>query len=482
VSRNLFCTVVLKATPRWWQGCGEGNFIVCKKKIENGEIMKNRKSKSSATVFFSAMLALALALPDMAFALQSGDFTYKVSYEVSGRSTVTITGYNCPYGSAVIPASIDGMPVVGIGNKAFYSCDGLTSVTIPSSVTSIGFGAFQYCSGLTSVTIGNGVTSIGQDVFLYCTSLTNIVVEAGNLVYSSQDGVLYDRTKTVLIQYPGGKSGAFTIPNRVRIIRAFAFRNCDGLTSVIIPQSVMSIMNNTFQDCTGLTSVILGNGVKSIGDSAFTRCTNLTSVTMGNRITSIGNYAFGGCNSMTSITIPSSVTSIGFGAFNGCASLSKVNFLGNATSMEMGYVECFRWGDCIFIRVGVFENCDNNFTICYAAGSTGFTTPTWYGYPAAICEEPETTTTTTIPSWSCAVDFIYGENSEQTELLREYRDKVLSKTPEGQELIKTYYKLSPTVTMLLEQRPLLKDKAKAFIDEMLPGIREMVEENNKCAP
>jgi len=207
----------------------------------------------------------------------------------------------------------------------------------------------------------------------------------------------------------------------------------------------------------------------------------LTSVTIGNRVTSIGNFAFGGCNSMTSITIPSSVTSIGFGAFNGCASLSKANFLGNAPSMVMGYEECSRW-DCIFIRVGVFEKCDNNFTICYAAGSTGFTTPTWYGYPAAICEEPTTTTTTTISSWSCAVDFIYGENSEQTELLREYRDNVLSKTPEGQELIKTYYKISPTVTKLLEQRPLLKNRTKALIDSILPGIRKKVNESSKGAP
>jgi hypothetical protein len=74
---------------------------------------------------------------------------------------------------------------------------------------------------------------------------------------------------------------------------------------------------------------------------------------------------------------------------------------------------------------------------------------------------------------------IYGEHAEETELLRKYRDNVLSKTPEGQELIKAYYKFSPTVTKLLEQRPLLKNKAKAFIDSMLPAIREKVEESKK---
>ena len=78
----------------------------------------------------------------------------------------------------------------------------------------------------------------------------------------------------------------------------------------------------------------------------------------------------------------------------------------------------------------------------------------------------------------CAAETIYGENSEQTELLREYRDNVLSKTSEGQKIIKTYYKYSPTVTKLLEQHPELKNRAKAYIDSMLPGIRKKVEKNN----
>jgi len=131
--------------------------------------------------------------------------------------------------------------------------------------------------------------------------------------------------------------------------------------------------------------------------------------------------------------------------------------------------------------LNVFYSCSSNFTVCYTAGSTGFTTPEWClsnCYPAAVCAEP-TSTTTTVPSGPCVAEAIYGENSEQTELLREYRDKVLSETPEGQEIIKTYYKFSPTITNLLEQGPLLKNRAKAFIDSMLPSIREKVEESNE---
>jgi len=90
-----------------------------------------------------------------------------------------------------------------------------------------------------------------------------------------------------------------------------------------------------------------------------------------------------------------------------------------------------------------------------------------------------TTTTTTPKPPPCAAEEIYGEQSEQTELLRKYRDDVLSKTFEGQEIIKTYYKFSPTATKLLEQNPLLKNWAKAYIDSMLPGIKKKVEESNK---
>ena len=93
---------------------------------------------------------------------------------------------------------------------------------------------------------------------------------------------------------------------------------------------------------------------------------------------------------------------------------------------------------------------------------------------------PNSTTTTTTPKPPlCAAEAIYGENSEQTELLRKYRDKVLSKTPEGREIIKTYYKLCPIIIKLFEQQPLLKNRAKAVIDSMLPGIRRKVEEGYK---
>jgi len=111
------------------------------------------------------------------------------------NGAITITPYNCFSGAMTIPSTINGLPVTSIGHQAFQSCTSLTSVTIPNSVTNIGDYAF---SG--------------------CTSLSAITVEALNSFYSSVDGVLFNKSQTMLMQYPGGKAGSYTIPNSVTSI------------------------------------------------------------------------------------------------------------------------------------------------------------------------------------------------------------------------------------------------------------------------
>jgi len=168
------------------------------------------------------------------------------------------------------------------------------------------------------------VTFISGGAFSGCTGLTNIDVDDGNTVYSSVDGVLFNKTQNTLLLCPRGKQGAYSIPNSVTTIGRSAFQFCTGLTSVAIPNSVTSIELYAFSSCTGLTSVTIPNSVTSIGISAFSGCTSLTSVEIPNSMTSIGQSAFSGCTSLTSVTIPNSVTSIGYGAFSGCTSLTSV--------------------------------------------------------------------------------------------------------------------------------------------------------------
>ena len=148
-----------------------------------------------------------------------------------------------------------------LGDYAFYGCSVLTSLTIPSSVTSIGYRAFYGCSGLTSLTISSGVTAIGKE----------------------------------------------------------AFYGCSGLTSLTIPSSVTSIGYGAFSGCSGLTSLTIPSGVTSIGDCAFLSCSGLTSLTIPSSVTSIGSDAFLGCSGLTSIYVyTKKLPKLGYYVFDGC--------------------------------------------------------------------------------------------------------------------------------------------------------------------
>ena len=198
--------------------------------------------------------------------------------------------------TANIKSEIDGYAVTKIDQLAFCECSSLTSVIIPNSVTSIGDDAFSWCNSLTSITIPDSVTTIGSYVFTYCEALNAINVNANNQNYCSENGVLFNKNKTKLIQYPSGKTDA----------------------TYEIPNGVTNIGDDAFYYCISLTKITISNSVQSVGNNAFSECISLAKITIPNSVTNIGSGVFSGCKELTSITIPNSVTSIKMNAFRGC--------------------------------------------------------------------------------------------------------------------------------------------------------------------
>jgi len=223
--------------------------------------------------------------------------------------------------------------VINIEYAAFVNCIGLTDILIPNGVTSIGVQAFSDCRRLANITIGSGVTNIGENAFLYCARLTAIMVDASNSSFSSVAGVLFNRSQTLLVQFPGAQGGNYSITNTVTSVGNGAFITCPYLTSVTIPNSVTNIGVNAFYDCTSLTNVAIPDSVISIGNFAFMECTSLRDVTIPDSVRNISEYMFYNCSSLTSVTIPDNVTNIGILAFERCASLTGFTVPNGVTSI-----------------------------------------------------------------------------------------------------------------------------------------------------
>lgn len=261
------------------------------------------------------MLAILLCFSSQAQADQSGDYTYTVT---AGKAQ--ITKYIGPGGAVTIPSTFGGAPVTSIGDNAFARCTSLKNVSIPISVTSIGYGAFAHCNSLTTISIPEGVTSIGNFPFYYCTSLTSVSVAVNNSMYSSIEGVLYNKAGTILIEVPAGLT-SLSIPAGVTSIGHVAFSDCPGLTSISVAgdnsnySSIEGVLYNktgtTLIKCPlGLTSLNIPAEVKSIGHVAFADCIGLTTITIPTGVTSIGNNAFDHCPRLTTISFNSATTTI----------------------------------------------------------------------------------------------------------------------------------------------------------------------------
>ncbi len=181
----------------------------------------------------------------------------------------------------------------------------IKTVNIGNGVTNIPGESFRMSSNLTRVTIPESVTEMGPGVFLECNSLERIEVDANNNHFSNDEyGVLFNKDKTELIQYPiGNARTSYTIPDNVISICDYAFSYCKNLTNILIPDSVITIGLTAFANCINLASVTVPDSVTTIGDGAFMFCIGLTNVIIGNGVKAIGNQAFAVCYNVTNFEV-----------------------------------------------------------------------------------------------------------------------------------------------------------------------------------
>lgn len=370
-----------------------------RKGFSNGETMK----ATQWLILAAHILGAALTAP--------AQFTC-----ATNGAVITVTAYNGPGGAVTIPSF-----VTAIGPSAFYTNANITSLTMGSNVNTIaqdafiyctmtnvifdnalaniGEGAFYSCRGLSSVEIPASVTNIGIQAFGQCTRLQQFVVDLNNAAYSSSNGVLFDHSRTVLVEFPAGITGSYSVPAGVTTIGNSAFYS-GSLSNIYLPSTVTNVQylafvggplasilvdsNNLFYS--SLDGVLFNKNqtelielpgdlagtytvpatVQSIAPNAAHEPFGLVSLVIQSGVTNIGSNAFwnGG---LTNVKLGSNVMSIGSQAFAYNWNLTNVTFLGNAPATDPS----------------AFSG-DSNASICYTAGTTGWTDP-FAGIPAVVC-------------------------------------------------------------------------------------------------
>ncbi len=249
-------------------------------------------------------------------------YTYELN--TAGRAEIISFKQKETYqGELIIPQHLDGYEVGYIENAAFQNAKGITSVTIPATVT-----------------------DIGNCVFFGCENIQKFTVEAGNPYLSVTDDVLLADNGQYLVAYPPAKTGeTYTIPDSVNELAPGCFGFSKNLKEISIPQKVNfvdewafayssalekvsvsspEIDEYAFAYCNQLHEVALNSGVEEIQGAAFGSCSALTEITLPETLTYVGQLAFSGTG-MMSVTIPPTVSELDYGCFGYDANLNPVN-------------------------------------------------------------------------------------------------------------------------------------------------------------
>ncbi len=280
--------------------------------------------KKGLSLFLSLLMVISIitSVPVIVSAANTG--IEALSLELNDDETGYIIEECSTYASGTleIPETYKGLPIVEIGSSAFSWCFQLYEVIIPETVKVIGSEAFCN-SSVQELNVSANVEKIGYGIS-YESDIININVSDENQFYSDDLGVLYNKDKTELVNYPGGRQDITTyfIPDSVTSIAPWAFAGRNNLETVFVPDTVTEIGDYAFF-ASELVEIDVPKGIKEINHQVYSCCRNLKTVRIYNNIEVIGDRAFSG-SGIESVTIPSSVHKIQWGAFDECVNLASV--------------------------------------------------------------------------------------------------------------------------------------------------------------
>lgn len=339
-----------------------------------------------------------------------------LTFQIEGDGAVLIKCDESATGEITVPAAIGGVPVKRIASAellggrfgAFGSCEGITKLNLPDSITQIDDAAFIYCSKLAEINIPAGVTEIGSNCFDGCESLKKIDIP---------DGVKSIGHNA----FAGCKSlEEITIPEGVTSIDFYAFLDCINLEKVKIPEGIKEISYRAFYNCTNLKSINLPRGISDIGfealdgtalyndklnwengvlyvdstlisaeksidgayeikqgttlvaSAAFNECYGLTSVTFPAGVTGLCEGAFLRCDGLSAVRLPDGLISIGDSAFSHCTGLmdvsipDSVTYLGYGAFEDSGIYNAFNFDGTVFYIDNALIRASENLSGKYA--------------------------------------------------------------------------------------------------------------------
>lgn len=295
---------------------------------------------------------------------------------VGDRRTAVDDSYAGPL---EIPEALNGFPVTSIGYWAFYGIEGLTSVTIPNTVTNIEPFAFSRCVGLTSITIPSSVANISYSAFSDCRNLTSLAIP------SSMTRVVsgaFSGCDLKSVEVPGecfgpdfGTATNLVMTDGTKCIKDYAFWRNPNLISVTIPASVTNVGESAFAGCSRLNSVTMADGMTGVGKGAFASCESLTSMEFPPSLTTIADGVLQRCGSLASVLIPAGVTNIGARAFADCVNLALTAIPEGVVDIGEGaFAGCSSLNSVaipssvVGVGPGAFDSCRGMTTLSIAEG------------------------------------------------------------------------------------------------------------------